>query len=360
MKKSLIFLLSVGMFAFTSCGDDDSTATPAPPLASAALQPVTGGPTAPNSVYVDLSSGVTASAVRTSWDLGFYSGSEFRVILNPGVKMAAKQLETTNIDAVVAADDTMIIAQGQGSATQVDSPEGLITGTAIAAVSANDADNKVYLINLGSNPATAAPAVGADGSGSGAHRGWKKVRILRNGAGYKIQFADINATTHQEVNVAKDAAFNFTFFSLTTNNTVQVEPVKGGWDLVFTTFVNVINGGPSGLAPYFYPDYILTNTKGGARSYEVLTSDTVTYADFELADVVQASFTNDQRNIGSTWRSTSAIGPGGFPVSQFVLKTDRFYVVKDTDGNTYKVRMTGGANEAGERGFPAFQYEILQ
>jgi hypothetical protein len=359
MKKSFIFLLSIGMLAFTACSDDDTAAAgPQGPLNSALLQPSTGGPGQPNSVYVDLSNGGMASAARTSWELGFYSGSDFRVVINSSLKMSAKQLSSTNIDEIVAADDTMLIAQGQGFANQVDDPTGNISGTAIAAVSANDADNKVYLINLGNGPATTAPAVGAESSASGPHRGWKKVRVLRSGNGYKVQYADINSTTHQEVIINKDAAYNFTFFSLTTNSTVAVEPQKSGWDIVFTTFTNVIASGPSQV-PYYYPDYILTNTKGGAQSYQVMIADGVTYENFTLAQVNAANLNADQRNIGSNWRATSVMGPGGFPISQFVLKTDRFFVVKDIDGNIYKVRMTGGANQAGERGFPAFQYELL-
>jgi len=111
--------------------------------------------------------------------------------------------------------------------------------------------------------------------------------------------------------------------------------------------------------PYYFPDFIITNTKGGARSYMVLTDD-ISYEAFALSNVAVANFTNDQRNIGSNWRSTSVMGPNGFPVSQFVLLTNRFFVVKDPAGNIYKLRMTQGANEAGERGFPEFEYDLLQ
>ena len=67
--------------------------------------------------------------------------------------MSAKQLTSTNIDEVQVADDTMIISQSSGSASQIDDPTGDILKTAIAEVSATDSENKVYLINLGSNPA---------------------------------------------------------------------------------------------------------------------------------------------------------------------------------------------------------------
>ena len=320
-----------------------------------ALAAEVGGAMQPNQVYIDLSSGAMTTVPRVSWDLGFYSGSEFRVTLNSSVKMAVKQLETTDIDLVQAEDPSMLIGQGTGNGNQVDGPTGVITTTAIAEVSANDADNKVYLVNLGNNPATTPPALGSDGSGIGTHRGWKKVRILKSGNDYKIQYADINSTTHQEVTITKNAAYNFTFFSFTTNNTVNVEPQKNQWDLNFTTFVNVLGG----TTPYYYADFVLTNLKGGAKAYQVMNTD-FTYDNFTAANVVNANFTDNQTNIGSNWRTTSVTGNDGIPVAQFVLRTDRFFVIKDPAGNIYKLKFTGGASESGERGYPTFQYTLVQ
>ena len=324
-----------------------------------ALAAEVGGPSEPNQVYVDLSSGIMTKVPRVSWDLGFYSGSEFRVAINSSLKMSVKKLETTNIDEVQVADQTMLISQGSGSADQVDGPDGDILKTAIGGVAANDADNKVYLINMGNNPSTTAPAIGSDGSGTGTSRGWKKIRVLKSGSDYKIQYADIASTTHQEVVISKNVANNFTFFSLNDKKTVSVEPQKNQWDINFTAFTNVIPSGPA-LTPYYYPDYVVNNLKGGAKAYMVTVSASVTYDNFVAANVDISKFTNDQRNIGSNWRSTSAPGPNGDPVSQFVLKTDRFFVVKDPAGNIYKLKFTAGANEAGERGFPKFQYSLLK
>lgn len=326
------------------------------PSLGTALAAEVGGANQPNQVFIDLSSGTMTKAQRTSWDLGFYCGAEFRVILNSSVKMAAKQLTSTNIDEVQVADETMLISQGQGYASQIDDAAGDILKTAIAEVSANDADNKVYLVNMGSNPATEAPALGKEGAASGTSRGWKKIRVLKSGNEYKVQYADIDATTHSEITFTKNAGFNFIFLSLLDKKTVNVEPQKAQWDISFSTFTNVIPGATP--TPYFYPDFVLNNLKGGAKTYQVLTTD-FTYDNFTLANVDQTKFTADQRNIGSNWRSTS-VTVNGTPVSQFVLKTDRFFIVKDPAGNIYKLKFTGGANEAGERGFPTFQYAILK
>lgn len=327
-------------------------------LAGRSLAPQVGGPSQANQVYIDLSSGAMTTVPRVSWDLGFYSGNEFRVILNNSVKMSAKSLNSTNLAAVVAEDNTMLISQGSGNLNQVDNPTGVITETAIAEVSANDAENSVYLINLGSNPGSTPPDLGKPSADSGYHRGWKKVRILRNGNGYKFQYADLNATTFNEVLIDKNAAFNFNFFSFTANATVNVEPQKEKWDINFTTFVNTVNMGGGQLIPYFYPDFIVNNSRGGALAYSVSTAD-FSYDAFTMANVDQSKFINDQRGIGSLWRGTSAPGPNGDPVSQFVLKTDIFFVLKDPAGNIYKIKMTGGALPNLERGHPTFVYSLL-
>ncbi len=325
-------------------------------LAGTSLAPEVGGPGQVNQVYIDLSSGAMTTVPRVSWDLGFYSGSEFRVILNNSVKMSAKSLQNNDMSVSISPDESMIIAQGAGNVDQVDDPTGNITGTTIAEVSENDDENFVYLINLGSNPSDAAPIFGSVAADTGAHRGWKKVRILRDAEGYKLQYANLSESSFQEVTIAKDTAYNFSFFSFTSNSTVNVEPEKDKWDINFTTFTNVVNFGSP--LPYFYPDYVINNSRGGAFAYDVSTED-FSYENFALSNVDHSKFIEDQRGIGSSWRGTTAIGPDGLPVSQFVLKTDIFYVLKDPAGNIYKIRMTGGALENQERGHPTFVYELL-
>lgn len=323
-------------------------------LSGNSLEPEVGGPSQANQVYIDLSSGAMTTVPRVSWDLGFYSGSEFRVILNNSIKMSAKSMENIDLSAVVLEDNSMLIGQGAGDPNLIDNPTGLITGTAIAEISTNDDDNFVYLINLGSNPSTTPPALGSLATDTGGHRGWKKVRILRDGSGYKLQYADLTDTNFSEVTINKDAAYNFSFFSFTTNNTVSVEPQKDKWDINFTTFTNLFGGN----TPYFFADFVVNNSRGGALVYGVSTED-FAYENFTLSNVDHSQFTDDQRGIGDSWRSTSAPGPDGFPVSQFVLNTDIFFVLKDPAGNLYKIKMTGGALPDLERGHPTFVYELL-
>ncbi|MGG7036891.1 MAG: HmuY family protein [Flavobacterium sp.] len=360
MKKTFLSLTIV-LATLASCSNDDDPFVEKISV-GAVSQPAVGGANQPNQVYLDLSSDESTPVNRTSWDFGFSTDSEFRVIINGSIKMAVKKLETTDITLPQTSDANVAVGAGTNSSSNgyCDNPTGVLAGsgagigTAIAEVSATDADNKVYLVNLGFAVSTATPAIGSV-SIDGDARGWKKVRILRNGNGYKIQYADLESATFTEKTIAKNDDFNFTFFSMTTGTTVAVEPQKTKWDLNFTTFTNYVNFGSE--VTYGYSDFIVSNMKGGTQVYQVLVADGGSYADFTKANVVEANFTvsaTDQRVIGANWRNGG--GPGTLPS----IKTDRFYVVKDAAGNYYKIQFLALTNEEGERGYPTFEYSLLQ
>ncbi|AUC22761.1 hypothetical protein BTO15_11975 [Polaribacter sejongensis] len=358
-NKFLTLILCAAVFSFTSCDSEDAPIAPiAVVIDGAAVSPEVGGPNEPNQVYVDLSTNTTTVVKRDSWDLGFYSGSEFRVSLNGSISMATAALSTTNIDEVKSSDQEVIDLQPlvrtntytDESAPFVDAPNGNILETAISEISDTDSENKVYLVNLGYEVDTTAPATGSY-SANGEARGWKKIRILKDGNNYILQYADLDATTHKEITISKNEAYHFTFFSFNTENEVSVEPLKNEWDLNFTIFTNLI---PT-AGPYVYPDYVTNNTKSDAKVYKLDTEvDAFTYDDFSITDVDATKFTTDQRSIGSSWRN------GGGPSSLPSLKENVFYVVTDTDGNLYKLKFLALTNDAGERGYPEFVYSLLQ
>lgn len=361
MKKTFLFL-SFALLSLASCSNDDDKTPVEVPSVGAVLQPSVGGANQPNQVYFDLSTGKTETVNRAAWDFGFSTGSDFRVVINGSLKMAVKKLTTSDITLTQVSDANVAVGAGTNPSNNgyVDNPTGVLAGagagigTAIAEVSATDADNKVYLVNLGFAVSTTKPNVGSV-SVDGEARGWKKVRILRNGNGYKIQYADLTSSTFTEKTIAKDADFNFSFFSLTKGNTVLVEPQKAKWDLNFTTFTNYLPGATE--VTYGYSDFIVSNMKGGTQAYQVLVAEGGSYADFTKAKVIEANFAvsaKDQRAIGSSWRSGG--GPGSLPS----IKTDRFYVVKDASGNYYKVKFLAMTNDAGERGYSTLEYSILK
>ena len=260
-NKFLTFILCAAVFSFTSCNSDD---TPTEPIIvvidGAAIAPEVGGPNEPNQVYIDLSTNTTSSVKRDSWELGFYAGSDFRVTLNGSIYMAAGQLSETDIDAVTSTSAEVKelqpkVAVGTFDAANtayVDAPDGTITTKAIAEISSTDANNKVYLLNLGDEIGTEAPTTGSVDI-SDDSKGWKKIRILKSGNDYVLQYADLDATTHKEVTISKSTTHNFTFFSFNTESEVTVTPEKTNWDLNFTVFTNEIPG----YGSYGYSDLLI-------------------------------------------------------------------------------------------------------
>lgn len=369
MKKS-IFILSLASLVFASCSDDNSSPDNQGPIV---VQPINGatvaakvgGPNQPNQVFVDLSTNVQTGVKRDAWDLGFSTGSDFRVVINGTVKMAVKKLDTTNIDAVQTEDATVAVGYNtMASWGYVDNPTGILTGngggngTAISEISSNAADNKVYLVNMGFEVGTTVPNPGSAAL-DGSARGWKKIRITRDGNDYVVDYANLNDTTHKTVKISKKADFNFTFLNLTSGKEVSAQPAKKQWDLSFTGFTNYYPNGADQIT-YYFADFITTNVYAGTKVY-MITSTAANlaseYANFTKANVDESKFTasvTDQRIVGDTWRN------GGGPSSSPSIKDDRFYIVKDVDGNLFKLKFIALTNDAGERGNPVFEYQLLK
>jgi len=126
-----------------------------------------------------------------------------------------------------------------------------------------------------------------------------------------------------------------------------VEPQTDKWDINFTVFTNILDGAGS----YGFSDGVLHNRKGGVTAYTVATED-IAYDDFELSNINNSSFQQDQRTIGSTWRNVIN--------EDKVLIDNIYYIIRDTNGNTYKLKFTALLDDSGSRGFPAFKYNLLQ
>lgn len=80
----------------------------------------------------------------------------------------------------------------------------------------------------------------------------------------------------------------------------------------------------------------------------------IAYADFTSEDVLSLSLnTSDRLTIGSNWRA------GGGPSSSPAVLTDRYYIIQDAEDNIYKLRFLS-LTKAGERGYPSFEYELVE
>lgn len=309
------------------------------------------GTSAGNSVFVDLSNNQQTPIARTKWDLGFYGGDDFRVIINNTTGASVVGISKTDLTQVTAADinpDALKVGQSQTDPNvnenfpAIDNVFGDLSKTAMPVVSATDAENKVYIINR----------IGGTNN-VGATADLVKIRVLRTASGYTLQYAKINETTIKSLSITKDASANFSYMSF-DNGIVSVEPAKAKWDIEWTWSIYYTpNPPPSGPnIPYAFSDLVFINHLGGTQAAEVLTSTGVTYDTFNESNVAGVTFKSDRNLIGSSWRATT--GTVG-------VKTDRFYVIKDPGGNIYKLKfLSFHAADGGTRGKPVIEYKLVK
>ncbi len=346
-----IILPASAILLFSACKKDVDPIFPPSTGASIQLNGIAAsepGANAGNSVYLDLSSDRQTGVLRASWDLGFYCGSDFRVILNNFASAGAKVLAKNNLTDVGAADTiglTLTTSQFNPLPEQLfyfDNVAGDLTKTVIPAVSATDADNKVIIFNRGTGGGIAA-------------RPWIKLRVLRNATGgYTLQYAGIQETNFTTLQIGKDAAYNFKTVSF-ENAVVEAQPEKEKWDLVWSYSVFESNFG-AGPVPYNFSDLIAVNYLAGVtvgtKIYTSATIATAAYTAFNKDSITNTIQSTNRWAIGSSWRSTQpATG----------ARQDRFYVIKDAIGNYYKFKCLsmGIGTDGGIRGKPVFQYALI-
>lgn len=343
---------AVATLAFTSCEKDEDPVIVVPPSTGSRVQ-LNGligseaGSAAGNSVYLDFSTNLQTTVARASWDLGFYCGSDFRVMLNNTTSAGAKVLTQNDLILVGATDTTGLTLSVNQANPQpsdfayFDDIAGSVTGTVIPEISATDALNKVVVINRGTG-------------GSIAAKPWVKIRVLRNSqGGYTLQYAGITATTFQTLQISKEDVYRYKYVSF-DNGAVSAQPEKTKWDMVWSYSVYETLFGGS-LVPYNFSDMIAVNHHSNVQVKEKIYADATVaaaaYTAFNRDSVNATTFVSGRWTIGSIWRSTSpATG----------VKTDRFYVIKDANGNFYKLKcLAMGAGDGGTRGRPEFQYDLI-
>ncbi len=356
MRK--ILMISVTVAALASCSKDKDPLIIVPPSSGSkiTLNGGNGGASAENSVYVDFSGDKQTSVLRSSWDLGFYCGSDFRVIINNTTAATAKVLSKNDLNTVGTTDTVglkmVILSQGGSTAADfalLDDLDGNIAKTAIPEISATATSNNVVIVNPVSEPT----------SGGISGKNYMKIRVLRNGNGYTLQYAKLGDATYQSVNIDKDDKYNFKYFSF-DKGVVSVEPEKSSWDIMWTFSLYktpYINGD----IPYAFSDMVsqnyLNNTQVFMREYSSAEIAVDAYNKFNKDSIALYTFLNQKWAIGTGWRRTAAPGatnPAG------VYKT-KFYIVKDAAGNFYKLKFLSFTEEdGGTRGKPEIQYELIK
>lgn len=349
-KYALIAFVSYIAFGWAGCKKDETTFNIIPPSAgdTITLSGIVGtetGDSALNSVFVDLSKVLNpqTSVLRTSWDLGFYSGTEFKVIINHSTGASVYSTGKTELTAVSKADSTAAVLAKltlngtTGDASTIDPVTGNFTdylkNTVITEVSATARQNLVYILNPGK-------------TANIARRPWIKFQVTRTNTGYLVTYGTLDLQLFNTVNVVKDGSYNFRYASLRGASS-NVEPGKKEWDIEWggSTYKNATN-------PVYTPDFVLINFAGGVTAAKIDVTSALTYATFSEADLnsLNPTFSGDRDVIGTSWVNLTSSTKAGL-----IVNTDRFYLIKDAAGNVYKLNFGGGS-----RGRPIIQYVLVK
>lgn len=355
MKK--IWLLAATISLLASCKDKDPVLVPDPTSEGKQMQlegntATHSGTAAGNSVFVDFSKDKVATLERQSWDLGFYCGPEFRVIINNTTAAMALVTDKYSLAEVSAADTVGVPLYFSLSAVSpelfqyFDDVEGKISGTVIPEIHSDDAANKVIILNRGN-------AGGID------NRDFYKLKINRSGSDYQIQYAPIDAVEFETVTVSKDNNWNFQLLSL-DNGLIVEHPQKDEWDIQWTLSVYKTQFGTDEYVPYAFSDMVETNFRHGttvaAKNYASEEEARIAFDEYSAADALLEDFENNRWGIGATWRRTAAPGSS---LPEGVIKTS-FYVIKDHEGNVYKLKfLSFSSADGGERGRPELKYVLV-
>jgi hypothetical protein len=298
------------------------------------LQGGEGEANAENSVFVDFSANEQTSILRHSWDLAFNCGAEFGVFLNSTNISRAKEAVSIEISDSLSAETlqpystALAMTMGENSTMDiVDAFDKSIAGTVIK-------EGKTYIYR-----------------NEDAEQPFYKIKVTKKDENtYTVQYSQWNSTVVKSADVTKDANYQTIGFSFTNEKSIVVE--KSNWDLVWgrNTYISAMAPDmPSAMA-----DVVFINHKADVKTAEILEAD-IAYDDFVATNLNGTIVSSDVGSIGDKWRGTSGMPP------VMSVKSDRYYLILDTDDNIYKLKFLaiGGADGA-VRGYPQIRFELIK
>lgn len=274
-------------------------------------------------VWLDLGGGAVVSTNdRMAWDLAFECGPDgWRVMLNGSRMMTAWDCGQ---DDIAQPTDTA----GMHAGRRIDAPSGDPDSTAIGDWRA---EHPVFVLDLGYGT-------------SGQWLGLKKIKLVASDqSGYTFLSADIDGGDVQDHAVQRDAQRSSACFSLATNATVAIEPMRGQWDLCFTQYTH-----------QFYEPYIPYLVAGALSDMSTVRVARITDIPFEqvdLADTLEHPFSHARNAIGYDWKTYD------FDLGSYTVDASIVYLVRDAEGWYHKLHFVDYYGDLGQVGCPTFEVQ---
>ncbi|MEM6346164.1 MAG: HmuY family protein [Bacteroidota bacterium] len=273
-------------------------------------------------VWYDLGTNqIVATNAKVDWEVGFLcADSVWGIRLNSSLAMQAASTGT---------NDFASVSSSSGLEFKPDHPSGYLDSMALYDIGID----QVYVLDLGYTP-------------TGQQRGFRKIVLRsRENDQYQLQYAKLDGSEEQTINITKDPQYNFIGYSLSGNEKRLVEPPKDEYDLCFTQYMHIF------YEPY--QPYLVTGVLSNpAQTYVALDS----VSEFDLIDATDVDrlyWDDAQDAIGYAWKYYD------FNASAFTVFPEQVFMIRDNEGFLYKLHFLDFYDDSGNKGSPSFAFQRL-
>ncbi len=291
-------------------------------------------------IFFDLESNTTAGVNEiVDWQLAFqsdYEGKEIRI--NGGDNLAIATTSSKQFDSIFPAKSTNYTwlfdrASGNPDSTAVGEWFDTEEGTS---------DSIVYI--LGQNDGT-------------FYNGFAKLQFFPFGNdAYIIKVGDLDSPKGRSDTVFKNNLVNYVTYNIHQMEVADIEPPRNEWDLLLTQYSDILFTEDGIPTPYSVRGVLLNPYQTSAL---VLKLEDPTYFDsINLPFALSQNFSDALNTIGYDWKSVEINENQN--TALYGIRQNIIYLVKTAQNNYFKLRFIGYNNEVGERGYPAFEFALLE
>lgn len=326
IRYSLFFIV---MMALLSCEKKEDLWELPEPNANEQVQTFDLGPNYENVIFYQLATKQTQTANLFSWDIAFATGAdEQHVRMNGGKDVQVYNTHDTDFAKTTFAT-TKVTWKWDGAGGEKDSTA---VGDWKDSIDNSKSANKVYIFDL---------------SKASTPR-YKKVKFLSVSASeYRIRIANLDNTEAVEMTVPKDASRNYVHVNLTAGQVVTYEPPSNTWDIVFTRYRFVFYD-TNPITPY-----LLNGVLINAKHISIAETKTLNYEEIDAAKAASLLLTRKEDEIGYDWKDYN------LTAGKYTVNPNQIFIMKNDNGDIYKMRFVDFYNEQGVKGFPKFVYQKL-
>jgi hypothetical protein len=175
-----------------------------------------------------------------------------------------------------------------------------------------------------------------------------KLRFLAvTDTSYIFSFAALDNSGLKEVTIAKDSSYNHIYYSLSRRKTVRIEPPKNQWDILFTQYVTTLFTNEGLPIPYIVRGVYMN------KNVEAMVDSVIPYRELSAEQIDLSRLSPIQDYIGYNWKSVEINQSAN--TARYAVRKNYSYIIKDTQGNLYKLHFLSYVNDSLRVGYPMFE-----